>query len=86
MGASLLDIQREAILGAIRDAGRGEWKVLVTDEASWKLAQGVVKEDDILNQKVMSMSLDLHISHIEEMTSSRCSHEAAPSHVPRCTI
>lgn len=56
MGASLLDIQRDAILSAIRDAGRGEWKVLVVDEASWKLAQGVVKEDDILNQKIMSRS------------------------------
>lgn len=54
MGVSMLDVQRDAILNAIRDAGRGEWKVLVTDEASWKLLQGVVKEDDVLNQKIMS--------------------------------
>lgn len=54
MGLSMLDVQRDAILNAVKDAGRGEWKVLVVDETSWKLVQGVVKEDDILNQKIMS--------------------------------
>lgn len=56
MGVSLLEVQRDAILGAIRDAGRGQWKLLVVDETSWKLVQGVVKEDDILSQKIMSTS------------------------------
>ena len=64
MGVSMLDVQRDALINAIRDAGRGEWKVLVTDEASWKLAQGVVKEDDILNQKIMSMSPSPAYDHI----------------------
>lgn len=56
MGVSLLDIQKDAILAAIKDAGQGQWKILVVDDASWKLIQGTVKEDDILNQKIMSMS------------------------------
>lgn len=50
----MLDVQHDAIITAIRDAGQGQWKILVVDEASWKLVCGVVKEDDILNQKIMS--------------------------------
>uniref|UniRef100_A0A093V8V1 Protein transport protein sec1 n=1 Tax=Talaromyces marneffei PM1 TaxID=1077442 RepID=A0A093V8V1_TALMA len=50
--ASLISIQRDIILGAIRHAAGNEWKVLVVDEKSKKLLYNTVKEDDVLNNNV----------------------------------
>ena len=60
MGVSLIDVQRQTILNGIRDAARGDWKVLVVDQNSWKLVMNVMKEDDILSEKIAE------IEHIEE--------------------
>lgn len=34
-----------------------QWKILVADEASWKLVSNVVREDDILALNVASLYL-----------------------------
>lgn len=59
MGVSMIDVQRDTILNAIRDAARGDWKRLVVDKTSWQLILNVVKEDDILSEKIAN------IEHIE---------------------
>ncbi|KAH0556222.1 hypothetical protein GP486_005851 [Trichoglossum hirsutum] len=43
------------ILDAIRNTARGEWKVLVIDEAAKKLIDNVIKEDDILNENITNI-------------------------------
>lgn len=48
-----------AVLAALRDAGQGQWKVLIVDESSWKLMENILKEDEILNQHITN------IEHIE---------------------
>ncbi|KAK2848500.1 hypothetical protein FQN49_005664 [Arthroderma sp. PD_2] len=55
MDASLIEVQRQAILETVRHAGGREWKVLVVDEASRKLIDNAVKEDDILNENVTNI-------------------------------
>lgn len=60
MGVSMLDVQRTTILNAIRDAGHGAWHILVVDQNSWKLVTNVLKEDDIISEKIAE------IVHIED--------------------
>ncbi|KAI9780253.1 MAG: vacuolar sorting protein VPS33/slp1 [Geoglossum umbratile] len=55
MGISVINVQRDIILDAVRNTARGEWKVLVIDEATKKLIDNVVKEDDILNENVTNI-------------------------------
>ncbi|KAK8231473.1 Sec1-like protein, partial [Phyllosticta capitalensis] len=55
MGSSMIDIQRDLILDTIRNTARREWKVLVVDEASRKLIDNVVNEDDILNENITNI-------------------------------
>ncbi|KAI9667522.1 MAG: vacuolar sorting protein VPS33/slp1 [Bathelium mastoideum] len=62
MALSIIQAQRDIILGTIRDTVRGEWKVLIVDEASQKVLDSVVKEDDILN---------LNITNIERIENRR---------------
>jgi syntaxin-binding protein 1 len=54
MPVSTIAELREVILAHIRRATRGDWKVLVTDEASSKALDNVVKVDDILNENITS--------------------------------
>lgn len=55
--ASILDAQRTIILDKIRSITAGDWKVLVLDEYTKKLIYGVVKEDDILKQNIVSIEM-----------------------------
>ena len=55
MGVSLIEVQRDIILSTIKNTTRGDWKVLVVDEATRKLIDNVVKEDDILNQNITNI-------------------------------
>ncbi|KAI9762916.1 MAG: vacuolar sorting protein VPS33/slp1 [Geoglossum simile] len=55
MGISVINAQRDIILEAVRNTARGEWKVLVIDEATKKLIDNVVKEDDILNENITNI-------------------------------
>ncbi|KAL2861265.1 Sec1-like protein [Aspergillus lucknowensis] len=64
--SSLLTIQREIILNTIRSTGGDDWKVLVVDEASRKLIDNAVKEDDILN---------LNVTNIEQIEERRPSNQ-----------
>lgn len=57
MGASVIEIQRDIILSAVRRTTRGEWKVLVLDSQSKKLVDNVVKEDDLLNENLTNIEL-----------------------------
>lgn len=57
MGVSIIDTQREIVLDTIRNTGKGEWKVMVVDEASRKLIDNVVNEDDILNENITNIEL-----------------------------
>ncbi|KAF4619072.1 hypothetical protein G7Y89_g14775 [Cudoniella acicularis] len=56
MGASVIQEQRST---AIKSITRGDWKVLVIDEASRKLIDNVVKEDDILNENIARICVTL---------------------------
>ncbi|EOD51308.1 putative sec1 family superfamily protein [Neofusicoccum parvum UCRNP2] len=49
MGVSIIDTQRDIILDT--------WKVLVVDEASRKLIDNVVNEDDILNENITNIEV-----------------------------
>ncbi|KAL9059623.1 MAG: hypothetical protein Q9162_001128 [Coniocarpon cinnabarinum] len=60
MGVSAIEIQRSAILNAIRNATRGNWMVMVVDQNSWRLITNVLKEDDVLSEKIAN------IEHIEQ--------------------
>ncbi|KAL1962894.1 hypothetical protein VTN77DRAFT_9072 [Rasamsonia byssochlamydoides] len=55
MGSSLINIQRDIILDAIRHAAGNDWKVLVVDDYSRKILDNVVKEDDVLNHNVTNI-------------------------------
>ncbi|KAH8696119.1 Sec1 family superfamily [Talaromyces proteolyticus] len=55
MAPSLINIQRDIILDAIRHAGGNDWKILVVDENSRKLLDNSVNEDDILNNNVTNI-------------------------------
>ncbi|GME21869.1 Sec1-like protein [Neofusicoccum parvum] len=57
MGVSIIDTQRDIILDTVRNTARGEWKVLVVDEASRKLIDNVVNEDDILNENITNIEV-----------------------------
>ncbi|KAG4030779.1 hypothetical protein MFRU_011g02320 [Monilinia fructicola] len=55
MGVSAIDEQRQAILDTIKSITRGDWKVLVIDEATKKIVFSVLKEDDILNENIANV-------------------------------
>lgn len=55
MASSLITIQRDIILEAIRHAAGNDWKVLVVDEKSRKLLDNTMKEDDILTLNVTNI-------------------------------
>ncbi|EKG12119.1 Sec1-like protein [Macrophomina phaseolina MS6] len=57
MGVSIMDTQRDIILDTIRNTAKGDWKVMVVDEASRKLIDNVVNEDDILNENITNIEL-----------------------------
>ncbi|KAI9870642.1 MAG: vacuolar sorting protein VPS33/slp1 [Pleopsidium flavum] len=55
MGVSMITLQRDIILETVRNTAQGEWKILVLDDASRKLVDSVVKEDDILEENVTNI-------------------------------
>ncbi|KAI4720770.1 Sec1-like protein [Aureobasidium sp. EXF-10727] len=55
MGVSIIDAQRDIILGVIRSTTQGQWKVLVLDDASKKLLDNVLHPDDILNESITNI-------------------------------
>ncbi|EMD95439.1 hypothetical protein COCC4DRAFT_182788 [Bipolaris maydis ATCC 48331] len=66
--ASMIDIQKELILNAIRQTTRGDWKILIVDEYSQKLINNVVKEDDILNLNITNIErIEDRRQHIRDM-------------------
>ncbi|KAI9886251.1 MAG: hypothetical protein M1823_001922 [Watsoniomyces obsoletus] len=65
MGLSLIQLQHDIIIGALKKVTNGEWKVLVLDSGSKKLVDNVVKEDDILHE---------NITHIEEIENPRATN------------
>ncbi|KAL4808699.1 Sec1-like protein [Aspergillus unguis] len=83
--SSLLNIQREIILNTIRTTGGDNWKVLVVDEASRKLIDNAVNEDDILN---------LNVTNIEQIEHRRKSNQpmdalyilSALPHITDCVL
>ncbi|KAK5136573.1 hypothetical protein LTR08_002587 [Meristemomyces frigidus] len=65
MGVSIIDAQREIILGTIRQITRGDWKVLVLDPDSRRLVDNVLEDDAILNE---------NITNIEQITDRRATN------------
>ncbi|OAG42918.1 hypothetical protein AYO21_02869 [Fonsecaea monophora] len=57
MATSILDIQRNIILGTIRATSGRDWKVLILDEQSKRIVYNVCKEDDILNANITNIEL-----------------------------
>ncbi|MCJ1378484.1 vacuolar sorting protein VPS33/slp1 [Xylographa soralifera] len=55
MGTSAIAALRQIILEVVRYTAQGQWKVLVLDEASKRLVDSVVKQDDILQEKVTNI-------------------------------
>ncbi|KAI9675210.1 MAG: vacuolar sorting protein VPS33/slp1 [Trizodia sp. TS-e1964] len=55
MDTSIIDIQRDILIKALKRTTQGEWKVVILDETSRKLVYNVVKEDDILNENVANI-------------------------------
>ena len=85
MGVSMIDVQRDTILQGIRDAARGDWKILVVDQGSWKLMLNVLKDDDILSEKIAN------IEHIEQRRSRNSDMDALyflspESHIVDCLM
>ncbi|MCJ1472272.1 vacuolar sorting protein VPS33/slp1 [Lambiella insularis] len=62
MGTSAINALREIILEIVRYTAQGQWKILILDEASKRLVDSVVKQDDILQEKV---------TNIEQIESKR---------------
>ena len=85
MGVSMIDVQRTTILDAIRNAARGEWKILIVDQGSWKLMLNVLREDDILSEKIAN------IEHIEQRRPTNLDMDAIyfltpESHIVDCLM
>ncbi|EXJ63474.1 uncharacterized protein A1O5_11523 [Cladophialophora psammophila CBS 110553] len=55
MATSILEIQRNIILGTIRATSGRDWKVLILDEQSKRVVYNVCKEDDILNANITNI-------------------------------
>ncbi|MCJ1288299.1 vacuolar sorting protein VPS33/slp1 [Xylographa opegraphella] len=55
MGTSAIATLREIILEVVRYTAQGQWKVLVLDETSKRLVDSVVKQNDILQEKVTNI-------------------------------
>ncbi|KAK5121712.1 hypothetical protein LTR85_004587 [Meristemomyces frigidus] len=62
MGVSIIEAQRDILLGTIRQITRGDWKVLVLDPDSQRLIDNVLEQDTILNE---------NITNIEQITDRR---------------
>ena len=81
----MIDVQRTTILNAIRGATQADWKILVVDQTSWKLLLNVLKEDDILSEKIAN------IEHIEQKRSPNRDMDAIyfltpESHIVDCIM
>ncbi len=48
-----------------------QWNVLVVDEASWKLVQNVLNEDDILGEKITRAWIAFRVNFLADLTHSR---------------
>ncbi|EMC91777.1 hypothetical protein BAUCODRAFT_28030 [Baudoinia panamericana UAMH 10762] len=59
---SIIDAQREIILGTLKHVIQGDWKVLVLDSESKRLIDNVIDQDEVLN---------LNITYIEQITDRR---------------
>ncbi|KIW33362.1 uncharacterized protein PV07_00219 [Cladophialophora immunda] len=57
MATSILEIQRNIVLGTIRATSGRDWKVLILDEQSKRVVYNVCKEDDILNANITNIEL-----------------------------
>ncbi|KAH6668638.1 Sec1 family protein [Plectosphaerella plurivora] len=55
MGASIIQEQHDIFIDTVKRVNRGDWKVLLTDEASRKILDNVVEEDEILSLNVTSI-------------------------------
>jgi len=51
----MIDLQRGILLDTIRATSGNDWKVLVVDEKSRRLIDGIAKEDDILNCNIINV-------------------------------
>ncbi|KAK3390946.1 Sec1 family protein [Podospora didyma] len=69
-GVSIIEEQKDAIIGAVKRITPGEWKVLVVDENSKKVLDNTVKEDDLLNHNIAN------IERIEEKREMNPSMDA----------
>ncbi|SLM39447.1 sec1 family superfamily [Lasallia pustulata] len=65
MALSAITVLRDIILTTVRNTAQGQWKVLVIDEATKKLMDTVVKEDDVLEE---------HVTNIERIEDRRLPH------------
>ncbi|KAL1874782.1 hypothetical protein VTK73DRAFT_136 [Phialemonium thermophilum] len=55
MAVSAIQEQHDTIIETIRRITQGDWKVLVIDEATKRILDNVVKEDDILHQNIANI-------------------------------
>ncbi|KAK3721024.1 syntaxin binding protein 1 [Vermiconidia calcicola] len=62
MGVSLIDAQRDVILGQIHHITKNDWKVLVVDPDSKRVLDNVLDQDTLLNE---------NITNIEQITDRR---------------
>ncbi|KAF3897266.1 Sec1 family superfamily [Trichophyton interdigitale] len=85
MDASLIEVQRQAILDTVRHAGGREWKVLVVDEGSKRLIDNAVKEDDILNENVTNIEQIEHRRPMNKETDALYILSALP-HIVDCVM
>ncbi|KAK0629707.1 Sec1 family protein [Bombardia bombarda] len=54
-GVSIIKEQQKVIIETVKNITRGDWKVLVVDEATKKILDNAVKEDDILNHNIANI-------------------------------
>ncbi|KAM5450045.1 syntaxin binding protein 1 [Microsporum canis] len=85
MDASLIEVQRQAILETVRHSGGKEWKVLVVDEGSRRLIDNAVKEDDILNENVTNIEQIEHRRPLNKETDALYILSALP-HIIDCVM
>lgn len=85
MSSSILDLQHDAILKAIREATAGQWRVLILDEDSQRLIGSVVKDDEILGERIT------HIERIERRRAAAPDTDAVylltpEAHIVDCVV
>jgi len=85
MGISIIEEQRDLIIGTLKRITSGDWKVLVIDESSKRIVDNVLKEDDILNHNIAN------IEQIEERREMNPTMDAIyllspQSHIVDCLL